>query len=784
MSRTPHSPWLRLATLAALAAAPTLAWAQSGEFTFVVGEVSLTKANGQRLTPTKGTKLDVGDVVATGTNGMAQITMVDQARLSLRPRTQFTVEQYPDKPESTQAAIVSLLRGTLRTFTGLIASANRDRFVMKTRVATVGIRGSGNILYACDGSDCDPGVASELGVREGPVTVSHTIDGAHAVTNFRSDVPAGTPAQQGGAATIVTGPGQTALVQANLAPRYVPTPSFIARAATHMTGAAAEGSVTGATRDFSPGDLPALEGLYLSFAPITGNVGSFFPLIDATGNLAFDPIGLHDAIITIGSPFFGQSTQLDLVAGALRGYRGYPSTEIDPAITGGTLRDAATVELGDGRIAMGRWDGASVALAGPGSAVAVPGSVHWIVGPSGYPPYLSEVLTGTATYTLAANTSPTNQHGTAGTLGSATINANFTARTLDLAMTVTMPSAGSVPGGQWQLSAGNVPITLNTFFATTAGGLTISNGTHNSGTNPNLTGSVEGSFVGTRLAGIILGYGIFDRTASSPAHHHSISGVAGLRGPPQNAAAPYREGRVSDPAGTLTDFVRTYTTTNRPDEVTSDAEGRASAFAAPFAGLGGHATYSLGTAQVVQSGFDPETGMIWGRWSGGTAQVSGRGQTQPLNLTNASLHYIFAGTQSGPVSLPLTGTGTYDVIGATSPTDNAGHVGTLNSATLNANFTSRTVDASVNIGINGQTWTGTANGMPIYRDQYFSAHTGSRIGGLPNPAPLFIGCTPGCGQGAQGSFDGFFTGRTGQRAGMMYNLGGNQGAVAFGRRGG
>jgi len=47
-----------------------------------------------------------------------------------------------------------------------------------------------------------------------------------------------------------------------------------------------------------------------------------------------------------------------------------------------------------------------------------------------------------------------------------------------------------------------------------------------------------------------------------------------------------------------------------------------------------------------------------------------------------------------------------------------------------------------------------------------------------------ITCTPNCGSGATGSFDGFFTGRTGQRAGLMYNLGGNQGAVAFGRRGG
>jgi hypothetical protein len=93
------------------------------------------------------------------------------------------------------------------------------------------------------------------------------------------------------------------------------------------------------------------------------------------------------------------------------------------------------------------------------------------------------------------------------------------------------------------------------------------------------------------------------------------------------------------------------------------------------------------------------------------------------------------------------------------------------------------VDATVNIAIANQAWSGTARAMPIYREQYFSAYSGSPIPGLPNPTPLVIGCTPNCGQGATGSFDGFFTGRTGQRAGMMYNLGGNQGAVAFGRRG-
>jgi hypothetical protein len=175
---------------------------------------------------------------------------------------------------------------------------------------------------------------------------------------------------------------------------------------------------------------------------------------------------------------------------------------------------------------------------------------------------------------------------------------------------------------------------------------------------------------------------------------------------------------------------------------------------------------------------------VWGRWGGGTATVTRGNQTFNLQLAQSSLHYIFAAPQSGPVALPLSGTAAYDVIGSTSPTNNRGAVGTLGTATLDANFTARTVNANVTIAIANQTWSGTANNMPIYREQYFSAYSGTPIPGLPNPSPLIIGCSPNCGTNATGSFDGFFTGRSGQRAGLMYNLGGNQGAIAFGRHGG
>jgi hypothetical protein len=759
------------------------AWAASGEFTFVVGEVTLTKANGQRSTPARGTPVDPGDRVTTGANGMAQLTMVDQARLSLRPQTQFLIEAYPDKRESSQGGVLNLIRGTLRTFTGLIASTNRDRFVMKTRVATVGIRGSGNILYACEDKDCDESVTGPGGAT-GAVTVNHTIDGSHAVTS------SGTTAT----GTLITGPGQTVLVSATQGPRYIPTPRFIADVATNMTGAKESASAPASgssaeTRNFSPSDTPVVPATTTGSVTIAGSTGTGFPLIDATTNLANDPLALRDILLVATSPLYGQSLPADVVleGNAVRSYRSYPAGVINPTVSGGSQADFGSTSVEGTTITWGRWANASINYFGgsAGAATPIPGSIHWMNAPAGYPAYLAEVLTGTATYTLAGGTSPTNQNNVVGSLGSATLNVNFSDRTLGFNAQVSMPAQGASAGGSWTMTANNVPIALNSFYASTLDRLTIVNGTGtNSSSSNDLSGSIQGSFVGTGLAAAILGYAISDSTASNLANWHFVSGVAAFTGPRQNPAAEYREGRISDVNGNLTQFIRTYATTNRPDEVTSDAAGRATAFSAPSATLGVHATYAIGSAQVVQQGVDPETGMVWGRWAGGVATVTRGSQTEQVFLNDRSLHYIFAGTQSGPVALPLTGTGVYDVIGSTSPTDFAGHVGTFNSATLNVNFSNRTADASVNFGINGQTWNGSASGMAIYRDQYFGAYSGTPIPGQPNPAPLVISCQPNCGQGATGSFDGFFTGRSGQRAGMMYNLGGNQGAVAFGRRGG
>ncbi len=792
--RTKLAQTLLLAGLAG--AGPALA--ASGTFTFVTGEVNVQRSDGQRVAVQRGTPVNPGDAIVTGTQGMAQLTMVDQAKISLRPNTQFQIVQYGDRPDADQGALLNLVRGTLRTFTGLLSARNRDRFTMKTKVATVGIRGSGNVLFAGTAADCDPDKVPGAGQGAAgcDITVNHTIEGSHAVT-FGDFPGSGVPAQQGGAQTLITGPGQTVLVTGRGDVKYIPTPQFIADAATNPTGAQKSGSgggdSSGDTRNFAPNDSTgATMQQNMSNAMPVGNNGLGFTFVDATANLGVDPADLRDIVLAGGgSSLEGQATGADvtLEGQALRAYRAYSGSQsgLVPTIVGGTAREVQSFAAGGTTVTLGRWENASLGYFGASGATPLAGSVHWILAGSGYPTYLSDVLTGTAVYTLTAATSPTNQFNTTGTLGSATLNVNFTNRTLNAALAVTMPTAGSNAGGSWSLNAQNVPFALNSFYASTSDRLVVNNTATGvtSTTNTSLTGSIEGSFVGSSLQAAILGYGIADRTAASSANHNVISGVAGFTGPAQAPSSPYRDGLVSDPTESLAAGVtglRTYATVDRPTEVIADGTGAVTEFAAPYSSLGGHATYARGTATVQQAGIDPETGMVWGRWSGGTATVSANGQSQNLNLANRSLHYIFSGAQSGPVALPLTGTAVYDIIGSTSPTDLSGHTGTLNTATLNADFTRRTVDAAINISINGQTWNGVANSMPIYRDQYFGAYTPSTIPGANSTSQLILTCVPSCGPNLSGSLDGFFAGRTGQRAGVNYNFGGNAGVVAFGRR--
>lgn len=167
--------------------------------------------------------------------------------------------------------------------------------------------------------------------------------------------------------------------------------------------------------------------------------------------------------------------------------------------------------------------------------------------------------------------------------------------------------------------------------------------------------------------------------------------------------------------------------------------------------------YSKGSASSIDLGFDPTTGIAWGRWNSGSAQFQASGGSNTsIGLTNRSLHWIYSPDQVQNIVLPSTGSASYTLVGNTSPTDNLGNVGILGSATLDANFTNSTVNSAVAIGINNQVWNGSATtGWNINNNGGFSGNfdavnvnTGtSTLTGTGNAAGFFTNNADGAGMG-------------------------------------
>ena len=144
----PHAQFRRnsrAALLAAIAAAYPIAGysAPAARVDFAVGNVTAVNAGGQSRTLAKGAQLSEGETVNTN-NGRAQLRFTDGAYVSLQPESQFRIDQYrfEGKVDGSEKGLFSLLKGGLRTVTGLVGRTNRKNYQVTTTVATIGIRGT------------------------------------------------------------------------------------------------------------------------------------------------------------------------------------------------------------------------------------------------------------------------------------------------------------------------------------------------------------------------------------------------------------------------------------------------------------------------------------------------------------------------------------------------------------------------------------------------------------------------------------------------------------------
>lgn len=150
----------------ALMAATAVVQTATGNITAAIG------ANAP-VAITQNSTLESGMTVTTGDNSRIVMKFEDGQVIALNENTTFKISQYhydQAKPEKSNM-FFSLLKGAMRSVSGLIAKHNNEAFRLQTPVATIGIRGTD--FMAVTGS-------LTLSIGQGTVTATN----AAATTSF------------------------------------------------------------------------------------------------------------------------------------------------------------------------------------------------------------------------------------------------------------------------------------------------------------------------------------------------------------------------------------------------------------------------------------------------------------------------------------------------------------------------------------------------------------------------------------------------------------------------
>jgi hypothetical protein len=401
-NRSPF-PLNRSGVLLALisAAFASQAQAAAGRVEFAIGPASIVGADGRTRPAARGTEVDTGDTVRTQQNGRVQVRMADGAYISLQPNTEFGIKDYrfAGKTDGSESAFYSLLKGAMRTVTGLIGRVNRNKYLVSTPTATVGIRGTGGVIQVQDDGSTLVQGTSGIWFLANP---SGTIDIPAGVSGVAPSDPNQPPQETTRRAHL--GPGAAAPA-AGVRPR---------RGARHQPAR------TSSHRPRPQGILTSGSGYSIGAALRFGT--NLFSSGDGGATASFNSSG-QMIDVSFASEFY----------------------KLEP---GGSHADFGT----DGILAWGRWIGpvsvTSSWLEGTSAEnYDADEGLHYVVGlPTARLP-----TTGTATFTLLGATRPTfvDGSGTAGTFsfapgGNMTVNFFGGGATISLSgAQVTMPSLGT-----------------------------------------------------------------------------------------------------------------------------------------------------------------------------------------------------------------------------------------------------------------------------------------------------------------------------------------------------
>jgi FecR protein len=154
-------------------------WA-AGNVEYVEGEVGLVSASGETHGLHMGDRVEAGDTLITGKNGVINIVTDDNGYIALRPSTRLMIVTYRAEARDDDAIAIRLLRGSFRSITGWVAKKNPSKYEVNTASATIGTRG---------GIDHEPFVIALDGEsKQQPGTYDHVIDGKATLKNAFGEI--------------------------------------------------------------------------------------------------------------------------------------------------------------------------------------------------------------------------------------------------------------------------------------------------------------------------------------------------------------------------------------------------------------------------------------------------------------------------------------------------------------------------------------------------------------------------------------------------------------------
>lgn len=417
----------------------TGAWSAAGVLLLSEGAVNLRAAGGEQRLGVAGGPVEPGDTVLTQ-QGRTQIKFTDGSLVSLQPNTEFKVENYAFTPGggAGSSIVLSLLKGGLRTITGLIGRGDKAAYRMNTKTATIGIRGTEFTAVLCEASCKEP-------------------DGLYVRT---------------GEGAVVLGNGAGELVIARGQAGFVPNP-VTAPVRTNSTPV-----LTAAVS--SPLNLPpVLPGIATDSGFPVGSILSANDLgplivlsqgggaIAASGSVLVQGVYESDTGTASGTGAVGSSNTAGyyLVNNALRGFavrgqNGFGSVTVD------SVKDAGT----DGTLYWGRWSGTNLRVNGSGlgtgavnESLALPDSfsLHYIV--SNTVPTIP--TTGSMTFNFVGGTPSTDASGGLGAgMTGGTLTADYFYQQVSTNFSV------SHGGSSYAVTASGMPLTAAKFTGTGSAG--------------------------------------------------------------------------------------------------------------------------------------------------------------------------------------------------------------------------------------------------------------------------------------------------------------------------